>query len=54
VGSVSLMTGSPRASILAILVLFVAGAVLLARVDVQRGTELARQASRNSARPASS
>jgi len=35
VGIVSYMTGSPRLSILSVIVLFVAGAVLLARVDTR-------------------
>jgi len=43
VGTVSLMTGSPRASMLAILILFVAGASLLARVDVEHGARIARE-----------
>jgi UMF1 family MFS transporter len=41
-GWVSLMTGSPRASLLSLLVLFVGGALLLIRVDEAEGQRLAR------------
>lgn len=41
VGFVGVATGSPRASILAVLVLFVSGAVLLTRVDVEAGRRAA-------------
>lgn len=41
-GGVGLLTGSTRASILSILVLFIAGALLLARVDAAAGRRLAR------------
>jgi UMF1 family MFS transporter len=37
VGWVAVATDSPRAGILSILLLFAAGALLLARVDVRRG-----------------
>ncbi|MFG0315965.1 MAG: MFS transporter [Planctomycetota bacterium JB042] len=36
-GAVGKLSGSPRAGILAVLALFVSGAILLARVDVERG-----------------
>lgn len=42
-GLVSLTTGSARLSILAVIVLFLAGAVLLWRVDVAEGERIARQ-----------
>ena len=42
VGWVGVMTGSSRLGILSILILFIAGAVLLARVDEARGHEAAR------------
>lgn len=41
VGFVGVATGSPRASILAVLVLFVGGALLLMRVDVEAGQSAA-------------
>ena len=41
-GWVSLMTGSPRTSILSLLVLFIGGALLLARVDEEEGRHLAK------------
>jgi UMF1 family MFS transporter len=41
-GWVSLMTGSPRTSILSLLVLFIGGALLLLRVDGTEGGHLAR------------
>ena len=41
-GAVSLLTGNPRLSILALLVLFVGGALLLARVDEVEGKRMAR------------
>ena len=41
-GWVSLMTGSPRTSILSLLVLFIGGALLLIRVDEAEGQRLAR------------
>jgi MFS transporter, UMF1 family len=42
-GWVSLVTGNPRLSILSIIVLFIAGAVLLSRVDEQRAAPTAPQ-----------
>ncbi len=41
-GWVSLMTGSPRASILSLLLLFIGGALLLARVDEEEGRRMGR------------
>ena len=43
VGFTAELSGSPRLSILALLVLFLAGAILLARVDVAAGVRAARQ-----------
>ena len=43
VGWVSVMTGSPRYSILAVAVLFVAGAVILYFVDEERGRKIAAE-----------
>jgi MFS transporter, UMF1 family len=40
-GAVSLLTGSPRLSILSLLVLFAGGALLLARVDEAEGRRMA-------------
>jgi UMF1 family MFS transporter len=42
--SVTALTGSPRAGILSILVLFVLGAALLSKVDVEAGRKVARAA----------
>ncbi len=42
-GWVGVATGSPRASILAIAVLFVAGAAILSRVDEEAGRRAARE-----------
>ncbi len=42
-GTVTLMTGNVRTGILSVLVLFVLGAFFLARVDVARGEQLARE-----------
>ena len=42
-GSVGLLTGSPRVSILSVAVLFVAGGLLLMKVDVEQGRQMARQ-----------
>ncbi|HEB67030.1 MAG TPA: MFS transporter [Gammaproteobacteria bacterium] len=42
-GSVGLLTGSPRISILSVAILFVAGGLLLMKVDVERGCQMARQ-----------
>jgi UMF1 family MFS transporter len=41
-GWVSLMTGSPRVSILSLLVLFIAGAALLTKVDDREGRRMAK------------
>ena len=41
-GWVSLMTGSPRTSILSLLVLFIGGALLLIRIDEAEGRHLAK------------
>jgi UMF1 family MFS transporter len=41
-GWVSLLTGSPRTSILSLLVLFLGGALLLIRVDEAEGRHLAK------------
>lgn len=43
VGVVSASTGTPQYSILAVLVLLVPGALLLSRVDMARGTQIARE-----------
>lgn len=42
VGTVSILTGSPRASILSIIVLFIIGAIFLSKVDDEEGKRLAR------------
>ncbi len=42
-GVVSLLTGSPRLSLLSILILFIGGALLLWRVDVPQGERMARE-----------
>ena len=42
-GVVGLLTGSPRLSILAVVILFVFGGLLLIKVNVARGREMARQ-----------
>ena len=43
IGFVGLLTGSPRLSLLSIVVLFVAGAFLLMRVDEEEGIRIAKQ-----------
>ncbi len=43
IGWASMVTGSPRLSMLTLLLLFGAGAIILARVDVQAGRERARE-----------
>jgi len=43
VGIVSMVSGSPRYSILSILILFAAGALLLAKVNVAEGREMAQR-----------
>jgi UMF1 family MFS transporter len=43
VGTVSILSGNPRYSILSILLLFGAGALLLARVNVTEGREMAQR-----------
>ncbi|HKK04827.1 MAG TPA: MFS transporter [Gammaproteobacteria bacterium] len=45
-GLVSLTTGSPRLAILAVVVLFAAGAILLTRVDETEGRRMARELER--------
>jgi len=45
-GVVSLTTGSPRLAILAVVVLFIAGALLLYRVDESQGRRMARELER--------
>ena len=42
-GGVALVTGSTRLSILSLLVLFIAGALLLSRVDEAEGRRMARE-----------
>ena len=43
IGFVGLLTGSPRLSLLSIIVLFIAGGLLLLRVDVEEGERIAKQ-----------
>ena len=43
IGSVTLMTGSPRLGILTIIVLFIGGALLLLFVDEQEGARMAQE-----------
>jgi UMF1 family MFS transporter len=43
VGGVGVVTGDPRNAILSVLILFIAGGLLLYRVDVASGAELARR-----------
>jgi len=42
-GSVTILTGNARYGILSIIVLFIAGAFLLTRVDVEEGKRMAKQ-----------
>ena len=42
-GVVGVLTGNPRHSILAIIILFVGGGVLLYRVDESEGARIARE-----------
>lgn len=54
VGAVSLLTGSARASILSVSILFIAGGLLLWRVDVQKGIGYAKQYETENVRSGSS
>ncbi|UCE88247.1 MAG: MFS transporter, partial [Pseudomonadota bacterium] len=47
IGTVTLMTGNPRAGILSVIVLFAAGGLLLLRVDEREGARIARELTDN-------